>query len=35
VPDRNTNDSLQDLKALPEPVPQIIEIEPEPLEIKE
>jgi hypothetical protein len=35
VPDRNTHDSLQDLKALPEPVPQIIEIEPESLEIKE
>lgn len=32
VPDRNTQDSLQDLKALPEPVPQIIEIKPEPLE---
>jgi hypothetical protein len=32
VPDRDTHDSLQDLKALPEPVAQIIEIQPEPVE---
>jgi hypothetical protein len=32
VPDRNTQDSLQDLQALPNAVPQIIDIQPEPVE---
>jgi hypothetical protein len=32
VPDRNTQDSLQDLQALPDAVPQIIDIQPEPVE---
>ena len=32
VPDRNTQDSLQDLQALPDAIPQIIDIQPEPVE---
>lgn len=32
VPDRNTQDSLQDLQALPEAAPQIIDIQPEAVE---
>jgi hypothetical protein len=32
VPDRNTQDSLQDLQALPDATPQIIDIQPEPVE---
>jgi hypothetical protein len=32
VPDRNTQDSLQDLQALPDALPQIIDIQPEPVE---
>ena len=32
VPDRNTQDSLQNLEALPDAVPQIIDIQPEPVE---
>ena len=32
VPDRNTQDSLQDLQALPDAIPQIIDIQPESLE---
>jgi len=32
VPDRNTQNSLQDLEALPDALPQIIDIQPEPVE---
>jgi hypothetical protein len=32
VPDRNTQDSLQNLEALPDAIPQIIDIQPEPVE---
>jgi hypothetical protein len=32
VPDRNTQDSLQDLQALPDAIPQIIDIQPEAVE---